>query len=80
LLVLLAACSAPPTHQQVTSRAVARNCEAQGAVAAEEIRKQNIQIVKEGGSVNQKDSEDVEARAEEVREQTFKSCMLKYAV
>jgi hypothetical protein len=80
LLVLLVACEAPPTQQQVTSRAVTRNCETQGALAADEIKKQNVQIVKEGGTVNHKDSEDVEARAEQVRRETFKSCMLKYAV
>lgn len=80
LLVLLAACDAPPTRPQITSRAIIRNCEAQGAVAAEEVRKQNAQIIKESNTANQKGSSDVEARAEMAREETFKSCMFKYSV
>jgi hypothetical protein len=80
LLVLLVACDAPPTRPQVTSRAIIRNCEAQGAVAADEIRKQNIQMMKEGSGVDAHDSHEVELRAEQVREQAFKSCMLKYSV
>lgn len=80
LLILLVACDAPPTRPQITSRAIIRNCEAQGAVAADEVRKQNAQIVKEGDTANQKDSADVEARAEKVREETFKTCMYRYSV
>ena len=80
MLVLLVACDAPPTRPQITSRAVARNCEAQGAIAADEIRKQNAQIIKEGSTANQKDGADVEARAEKAREETFKECMFKYSV
>ena len=80
LLLLLVACSAPPTQQEVTSRAVVRNCEAQGAAAAEKVRKQNVQIVKEGDTANQRDSGDVEVRAEQARQKTFKSCMFKYSV
>lgn len=80
LLVLLVACEAPPTRPQVTSRAIARNCEAQGAIAADEIRKQNAQIIKEESTANQKDSTDVEARAEKAREETYKDCMFRYSV
>ena len=80
ILLLLAACEVPPTQQQVTSRAVIRNCEARAAAAADQVRKQNTQIIKEASEANQKDSTDVEERAENVREETFKSCMFEYSV
>lgn len=80
ILLLLAACEVPPTQQQVTSRAVIRNCEARAAAAANEVRKQNTQIVKEASEANQKDSTDVEERAEKARQETFKSCMFEYSV
>ena len=80
ILLLLAACEAPPTQEQVTSRAVLRNCEVQAATAANEVKQQNVQIVKEGRATSQSDNEDVEARAAEVRKKTFDSCMLKYAL
>ena len=80
LLVLLVACEAPPTRPEIRSRAIVRNCEAQGAVAADEVRKQNVQVIKEGAVVDQQDSHDVETRAEQARQETFKSCMLKYSV
>jgi hypothetical protein len=79
-VLFLVACEAPPTMNQVTSRAVKRNCEAQGNAAATEIRKQSAQIVKEGGTTNQNDKDNIEARALEAQQDTFKSCMLKYAV
>ena len=80
VFVLLAACAAPPTHNQVTSQAVKRNCEARGEAAANEVRKENTQIVKEGGATNSDDMDDIESRAMKVQRETFKSCMLKYAV
>lgn len=79
-LLFLVACEAPPTMNQVTSLAVKRNCEAQGDAAATEVRKQSAQVVKEGGATNLNDKEGIEARAVKAREDTFKSCMLKYAV
>lgn len=80
LLILLVACAAPPTRPQATSRAISRNCEAQGAVAAEEIRRHNVQIMKEGGSVDAHSSHELDLRVEEARDEAFKSCMLKYSV
>lgn len=79
LFALLCACPAPPTQQQVTSRAVARNCEAQADIAANEIRKENVQVVKEGSAVEHANG-DIEAKANRVRQEAFKNCMLKYAV
>ena len=80
LLVLLSACEAPPTQDQVTSRAVRRNCEAQGAAAGVEVRKQSAQIVKEGTATDQDDRASIESRALKAEREAFKSCMLKYAV
>lgn len=80
VLLLLVACEAPPTQEQATSRAIRRNCEAQGVAAADEVRKQSVQVAKEGGAVNQDDNEDIEAKAAKAQRKTFKSCMLKYAV
>ena len=80
LPLLLAACPAPPTQEQVTSRAVLRNCEVQAATAANEIKQQNVQVVKEGGTTSQSDNEEVAARAAQVQKKTFDSCMLKYAL
>ena len=78
--LLLAACAAPPTREQATAIAIKRNCEAQGAAAADEVRKQNVQVAKESGAVSQDDKENIEARAAQAQKTTFKSCMLKYAV
>lgn len=80
LCVLLVACEAPPTQMQVTSRAINRNCEAQGTSAASEVRKQSAQVTREGGATNPTDKASVEARARKAEEDTYKSCMLKYAV
>lgn len=80
VLLLLVACEAPPTQDQATSRAVKRNCEAQGGAAATEVRKQSAQVIKEGGTTNQTDKAGIEARALKAQRDTFKSCMLKYAV
>ncbi len=80
ILLLLVACEAPPTHEQATSRAVRRNCEAQGVAAADKVRKQSVQVAKGDGAVNQDDNEDIEARAAEAQRKTFKSCMLNSAV
>ena len=79
-LSLLVACAAPPTQNQVTSRAIQRNCEAQGVAAANEIRQQSVQVVKEGSATNHDRNEDIEAAALDAQQKTFKSCMLKYAV
>ena len=80
ILLLLVACEAPPTHEQSTSRAIRRNCEAQGVATANEIRQQSVQVVKEGSATNLENNGDIEARALEAQRKTFKSCMLKYAV
>lgn len=80
VLVLLAACAAPPTQQQVTSRAVKRNCEAQATAAGEEIRRQSAQVVKEGNVVNTDEQYRVETKASKVEKETFKECMFKYSV
>ena len=80
ILLLLAACEAPPTREQVTSRAVKRKCEAHGAAAANETRKQNVQVLKEGSAVNQDENERIETKAAEAQRTAFKSCMLKFAV
>ena len=80
VFLLLAACSAPPTHNQVTSRAIERNCEAQGETAADEIRKESAQVVKEGGATDHSHRGDIESEAQKAKNDTFKSCMLKYAV
>lgn len=79
-LVFLVACPAPPTAEEATSRAVKRNCEAQGAAAAEEVRRQNAQLVKEGNAVDTDEQFRVETTASSVEKQTFKDCMLKYSV
>lgn len=80
LLVFLVACAAPPTAQQVTSRAVKRNCETQAAAAADDIRRQNAQVVKEGNAVDADEQDRVESEASRTREEAFKECMLKYSV
>ena len=80
ILVLLAGCAAPPTPQQVTSTAIKRNCEAQGAAAADEVRKQNVQVAKESRAMGPDDKKNIEAKAAETQKSAFKSCMLKYAV
>jgi hypothetical protein len=64
----------------VTTRAVQRNCEAQGSAAAAEVWKQSAQMVKEGGATNQNDKTTIESRALKAQRNAFKSCMLKYAV
>lgn len=80
VFLLLAACEAPPTAMQVTSRAVKRNCEAQGIAAANEIRRQNAQIVKEGSSVDEAEQYRMRDRADRAQEQAFKDCMYRYSV
>ncbi len=80
ILSLLVACEAPPTQDQVTSRAIQRNCEAQGAAAANEVRQQSVQVIKEGSAANQNRNAEIEAKALDAKRKTFKSCMLKYAV
>ena len=80
ILSLLAACAAPPTQDQVTSRAVQRNCEAQGAAAANAVRQQSVQVIKEGSATNLNHNSDIEAKASDAQRKAFKSCMLKYAV
>ncbi|GMQ76475.1 MAG: hypothetical protein BMS9Abin01_1755 [Gammaproteobacteria bacterium] len=78
--MLLAACAAPPTREQATSIAIKRNCEAQAAAAADDIRKQNVQVVKDSRAMSQDDKQNIEAKAAQAQTTTFKSCMLKYAV
>ena len=80
ILSLLAACAAPPTQEQVTSRAIQRNCEAQGAAAANAVRQQSVQVVKESSATNLSRNADIEAKALDAQQNAFKSCMLKYAV
>lgn len=80
IILLLVACEAPPTQEQVTTRAIQRNCEAQGAAAANQTRQQSIQVVKESSATNQGHDEALEAKALEARQNTFKSCMLRYAL
>ena len=80
LLALLVACEAPPTADQVTSRAVKRNCEAQASAAADDLRRQNTQLVKEGNTIDPDEQHRVDTRASEIRERTFRECMLKYSV
>jgi hypothetical protein len=78
--VLLVACEAPPTQQQVTSRAVKRNCEAQGKAAGDEIRRQNAQVTKEGNAIDPDEQYRVETRASKVEKDAFKECMFQYSV
>ncbi len=80
ILSLLVACEAPPTQEQATSRAIKRNCEVRGAAAANEVRQQSVQVIKEGSAANQGRNEDIEAKALVAQRKTFKTCMLKYAV
>ncbi len=80
VFLLLSACSAPPTHNQVTSRAIKRNCEAQGETAATEVRKESAQVVKEGGATDNNHKGDIDSEAQKAKNDAFKSCMLKYAV
>lgn len=65
---------------QVTTRAVKRNCEAQGSSAAMQVRQQSAQVVKEGGATNANDQASIEAKALKAEREAFKVCMLKYAV
>ncbi|GMQ96229.1 MAG: hypothetical protein BMS9Abin14_756 [Gammaproteobacteria bacterium] len=78
--MLIAACAAPPTREQATSIAIKRNCEAQAANAADEVRKQNMQVAKGSRAVSQDAKQNIEAKAAQAQTTTFKSCMLKYAV
>jgi hypothetical protein len=78
--LLLVACDAPPTAEQVTTQAVRRNCEVQGSTAALEIRKQSAQVVKEGSATDGNDKANIDARALKAQRDAFKSCMLRYAV
>jgi hypothetical protein len=80
IFALLGACEAPPTQEQVTTRAVKRNCEVQSAAAGVEVRKQSAQVVKEGTATDPNDKASIEARALKAEREAFKSCMLKYAV
>jgi hypothetical protein len=80
IFLLLVACEAPPTQDQVTTRAVKRNCEAQGNAAATEVRKQSAQVVKEGGVTNVDNKASIEAKALKAEREAFKVCMLRYAV
>jgi len=80
LILILAACAAPPTREQATSIAIKRNCEAQAAAAADDVRKQNVQVAKESRTISQEDEENIAAKATQARTTTFKSCMLKFAV
>ena len=80
ILSLLVACAAPPTHDQSTSRAIQRNCEARGAAAADDIRQQSVQVIKEGSATNPNRNADLEAKASDAQRKAFKGCMLKYAV
>jgi hypothetical protein len=80
ILSLLAACAAPPTQEQVTSRAVQRNCEAQGTAAGNAVRQQSVQVIKEGSATNLNRNSDIEAKASDAQRKAFKSCMLEYAV
>ena len=80
IFVLLAACAPPPTQNEATSRAITRNCEAQGDVAANLVRQRNAQVVKEGSATDPDRKDGVESQAQKARKDAFKSCMLKYAV
>ncbi len=80
ILSLLVACAAPPTQDQVTSRAIQRNCEAQGTAAANAVRQQSVQVIKEGSATDLNRNTDIEAKASDAQRKAFKSCMLKYAV
>lgn len=80
IFALLAACAAPPTLDEATSRAIARNCEAQADVAANLIRQQNAQVVKEGRATSQDQKGGIEFQVQNAKRDAFKSCMLKYAV
>lgn len=71
-VLLLVACSAPPTPSQATSRAVKRNCEAQADTSAEEVRRKSAAL----GLQNA----EIESRAAEARERTFASCMREFAL
>jgi len=80
ILSLLVAGAAPPTHDQSTSRAIRRNCEAQGAAAAGDVRQQSVQVIKEGSATNPDRNAEIEAEASDAQRKAFKSCMFKYAV
>jgi hypothetical protein len=80
ICLLLVACQAPLTHNQATSRAVERNCEALSDSAANAVRLESAQVVKEGGSTNLDQKAGIESQAQKAKKDSFKSCMLKYAV
>ena len=80
VFLLLAACAAPPTHNEVTALAVTRNCEAQGDLAANLVRRESAPVVKEGSATNPDQMDGVESQAQNAKRDAFKSCMLKYAV
>lgn len=71
-VLLLVACSAPPTPSQATSRAVKRNCEAQADTSAEEVRRQSA-------TLGLQDAE-IESRTAKAREQAFAKCMREFAL
>ena len=64
----------------MTTRAIQRNCKAQGVAAANQTRQQNVQLLKEGSAMNQDHDEAIETKALETQRKTFKSCMLRYAL
>ena len=80
IFLFLVACAAPPTDNEVTTRAIRRNCETQGDTAADKVRQQSAQVVNEAGATNQNQKDSIEAEAQKAKQDAFKSCMLKYAV
>ena len=72
VLLLLGACSAPPTPQQATARAVQRNCEVKAEAAADEVRRQ-------GADAGLKTA-DIDTRAATARDKAFRSCLLESAL
>ena len=80
IFALLAACAAPPTQVEATSRAISRNCEVQGDVAANLVRQESVQVLKEGSATNPDQKDGIESQARNAKRDAFKSCMLKYAV
>jgi len=80
LVMLVAACAPPPTREQATSLAIRRNCEVQAAAAADEVRKQNVQVAKGSRAMSQDDKMNIEARAAQAQTTTYRSCMLRYSV
>ena len=72
----------PPAQEAATiAKWAVRNADvARVVVAASEAKQQNVQVAKEGSATNQSDQKDVETLTSEMREKTFDSCMLKYAL